>query len=90
MKNYKRKVIIWSILSVVAFIGIILLSYLVNLSQSTLDSTANVNLDEQILSIYRFVKAYAIGGLAFCCILLVIGSIITYAGIRSWKYAEMF
>lgn len=90
MKNYKRKVIIWSILSVLSLIMIIVLSYVINLTQGTIDATSSVNLDLKILSAYKFVKAYSVGGLAFFCIILVIGSVISYAGIRSWKYSEMF
>ncbi|UUD35937.1 hypothetical protein NPA08_03190 [Mycoplasmopsis citelli] len=90
MKHYKQKIIIWIILSVLALISIIVLSYLISFVQATLDSTNSVNIDLEIIKTYNFVKAYAIGGLAFSCIILVIGSIISYAGIKSWKYSELF
>ncbi|UUM20013.1 hypothetical protein NPA11_01065 [Mycoplasma sp. 1578d] len=66
------------------------LSYVINFAQGTLDATAGVNLDRTIISAYKVVKAYSIGGLTFFCIIVVIGSIISYAGLKSWKYSEMF
>ncbi|QCZ36483.1 hypothetical protein [Mycoplasma nasistruthionis] len=90
MKNYKRKVITWLILTIIAFIAIITLSILINSLSSTLELTEKVTLDQKIVDTYQFTKAYSIGGLALSCLIFVIGSVISYAGLKSWKYAEMF
>ncbi|WP_129725301.1 hypothetical protein [Mycoplasmopsis citelli] len=90
MKNYKRKVIIWLILSIISFVMIIILSYVINFASSTIYSTSSVVIEKDILDVYKYVRAYAIGGLSFFCIVFVMGSITSYAGIKSWKYSEMF
>ncbi|WP_025755619.1 hypothetical protein [Mycoplasmopsis cricetuli] len=90
MKNYKNKIIIWSIITVISSIMIIVLSVLIAQLSQTISLFNTVTLDLKILETYNYVKAYSIGGLAFFCILFVMGSIISYAGIRSWKYSELF
>ncbi|MEA4134369.1 hypothetical protein NPA13_02310 [Mycoplasma sp. 2045] len=88
MKNVRTKVVIWAILTVVALVAIIGLSILINNVQSLLD-IKKTTLDAKILQSYQYTKAYSIGGLAFSCLLFLMGSVITYAGIKSWRYSEM-
>lgn len=88
MKNVRTKVVIWAILTVVALGAIIGLSILINNVQSLLD-ISKTTLDDKILQTYQYTKAYSIGGLAFSCLLFLMGSVITYAGIKSWRYSEM-
>ncbi|SJZ55944.1 hypothetical protein [Mycoplasmopsis verecunda] len=90
MKNYKRRVITWSILTVLGLIGIIVLSVLITQVQPIIDLNDKVVLDTQIIDLAQYVKAYSIGGLAFSCLIFVMGSIITYAGYKSLNYVEMF
>ncbi|VEU58878.1 hypothetical protein [Mycoplasmopsis gallinacea] len=89
MKGYKRKIIFWAILTVVSLIAIILLSVLLSTVQPTLDLADEVELDSKIKNLYNSVKAYSIGGVAFFSILFLMGSVITYSGIKSWRYSEM-
>ncbi|TDV24154.1 hypothetical protein BCF59_0102 [Mycoplasmopsis mustelae] len=90
MKNYKTKIIIWAIISVIALVGIIALPIFITRLNYVLDLYEKVEFDREILDAYQFAKAYSIGGLAFFCVLLIIGCTITYAGIKSWRYSEMF
>lgn len=90
MKNYKVKIIIWSVVLVVSIIAIILLSISIQNLKSTMDLFDAVILDEKIQNTYKLIRAYCIGGLAFALILFVLSSIITYAGFKSWRYVEMF
>ncbi|QNM93576.1 hypothetical protein H9M94_03155 [Mycoplasma sp. Pen4] len=89
MKNIKRRVITWVILTVLAFIAIIALSAFISSLQGVLDIN-NVKLDSDIIDAYQYAKAYSIGGLAFSCVIFLLGSIISYAGLKSWKYIDMF
>ncbi|MFU2193217.1 hypothetical protein [Mycoplasma sp. 4079] len=88
MKNVRTKVVIWAILTVVSFVAIIGLSILISNVESTLN-LKKVSLDLKIIETYQYTKAYSIGGLAFACLLFMMGSVITYAGIKSWRYSEM-
>ncbi|QKT05357.1 hypothetical protein [Mycoplasma sp. OR1901] len=90
MGRYKTKIIIWSIVTLIAFIGIITLSVLISNLEFVLNLSEKVTLDQQITDTYKFIKSYSIGGLAFSIVVFVIGSIISYAGYKSWKYVEMF
>ncbi|MFV8401211.1 hypothetical protein [Mycoplasma sp. 2634B] len=89
MQNLKRKVIIWTILTVVAFVAIIGLSVFISDLQVILD-IHKVTLDPKIIDAYQYAKAYSIGGLSLSCLIFVLGMIISYAGIKSWKYTDMF
>ncbi|ATO30817.1 hypothetical protein CO229_01635 [Mycoplasmopsis bovirhinis] len=90
MQGYKRKVITWAIVTFLALIAIIALSiFLANLS-NVLELHKTVTLDQKIIDTYNFARSYTIGGLAFSCIIFLMGLIISYAGIKSWKYVEMF
>ncbi|MFV8434775.1 hypothetical protein ACNQ17_00515 [Mycoplasma sp. Sp48II] len=90
MKNYKRRVITWVIVTVIALIAIIVLSIMINYVQPLIDLNNKVILDSQIVNLAQYVKAYSIGGLAFACLLFVMGIVISYSGIKSLKYVEMF
>lgn len=90
MANYKRKVIIWTAIAVLAFIGIIALSVLISKLSVIIELNERVTLDAKIRDSYQFIKSYSIGGLAFLCVVFVMGTVISYAGIRTWKYTEMF
>ncbi|MHA0272655.1 hypothetical protein [Mycoplasma sp. 48589B] len=90
MKNYKRKVITWTIIAVLALIAIIGLSILISTIQPILNLNEKVGLDKTIIDSYQYIKAYSIGGLAFACLLFVMGSIIAYSGIKSLNYVQMF
>ncbi|VEU62710.1 hypothetical protein [Mycoplasmopsis bovirhinis] len=90
MQGYKRKVITWAIVTFLALIAIIALSiFLANLS-NVLELHKTVTLDQKIIDTYNFARSYTIGGLAFSCIIFLMGLIISYSGIKSWKYVEMF
>ncbi|MHA3825781.1 hypothetical protein ACX1NA_01505 [Mycoplasma sp. VS276A1] len=58
--------------------------------QPLIDLNEKVILDVKIVSLAQYVKAYSIGGLAFSCLLFVMGIAISYSGLRSLKYVEMF
>ncbi|WP_406614534.1 hypothetical protein ACJA23_01240 [Mycoplasma corogypsi] len=90
MKNYKVKIIIWLIMAIFAFVGIIALSINIAHVNELLLLKEKVTLDTAIVDTWTFSKAYMIGGLAFCCLIFVIGGVIGYAGIKSWKYTDMF
>ncbi|QDY87771.1 hypothetical protein [Mycoplasma anserisalpingitidis] len=90
MKNYKVKIVIWSVILLVSIIAIILLSINIHQLKETMDLFNVVELDSQIQSTYKLIRAYSIGGLAFALILFVLSSVITYAGFKSWRYVEMF
>ncbi|MFV8473842.1 hypothetical protein ACNQ1X_00740 [Mycoplasma sp. SK341A] len=90
MKNYKRKVITWTVIAVLSLIAIIALSVLISQIQPILDLGQRVILDNQIIDSYQYIKAYSIGGLAFACLLFVMGSVIAYSGIKSLNYVQMF
>ncbi|EIE42050.1 hypothetical protein MCANUFG4_01388 [Mycoplasmopsis canis UFG4] len=90
MTGYKRKVIIWTIITIIAFISIIALSIFLSKLGGVLKLHEYVTLDQKIIDTYNFARSYTIGGLAFACIIFMMGLIISYAGIKSWKYVEMF
>ncbi|WP_036452709.1 hypothetical protein [Mycoplasma buteonis] len=90
MKSYKRKLIIWIALTVFAIFGVIGLSVGISLIRSTIDLFKFISFASEITNAYRTVESYMIGGLAFCCLVTVLGTIITYSGIKSLKYTEMF
>ncbi|MFV8459286.1 hypothetical protein [Mycoplasma sp. 005V] len=90
MKNYKRKVITWAIISVLALVAIIVLSVLISQVQPLIDLNEKVTLDIKIVDLAQYVKSYSIGGIAFACLLFVMGTVITYSGFKSLKYVEMF
>lgn len=88
--KYKRKVIIWGIYSFISLVLIIVLAILLANVSYGLNLFNYVNLDAKINSIFKVIRAYCIGGLSFFTISLIVGSIITYSGIKSWKYMELF
>ncbi|WP_027121407.1 hypothetical protein [Mycoplasma leonicaptivi] len=90
MSGYKRKVIIWTILAFVALCGIIALSIFVSVLDNTLSVNSKVLLDNNIVDLYNALRSYSIGGLAFSCLIFLLGTVISYSGIKSWKYAEQF
>ncbi|AKF41120.1 hypothetical protein [Mycoplasmopsis canis] len=90
MAGYKRKVITWTIITIIAFISIIILSIFLSRLGGVLELHEHVTLDQKIIDTYNFARSYTIGGLAFACIIFMMGLIISYAGIKSWKYVEMF
>lgn len=90
MQGYKRKVITWSIVTVLAFIAIIALAIFLASLSNVLELHETVTLDQKIIDTYNFARSYTIGGLAFACIIFLMGLVISYAGIKSWKYVEMF
>lgn len=90
MKNYKVKIIIWSVVLLVCLVAIIVLSISIHQLKSTMDLFNIVELDKKIQDTYKLIRSYCIGGLAFALILFVLSSIITYAGFKSWRYVEMF
>ncbi|AMD81233.1 hypothetical protein MCANPG14_01438 [Mycoplasmopsis canis PG 14] len=90
MTGYKRKVITWTIITIIAFISIIILSIFLSRLGGVLELHEHVTLDQKIIDTYNFARSYTIGGLAFACIIFMMGLIISYAGIKSWKYVEMF
>ncbi|EIE40487.1 hypothetical protein MCANUF31_01408 [Mycoplasmopsis canis UF31] len=90
MAGYKRKVITWTIITIIAFISIIALSVFLSKLGGVLELHQHVTLDQKIIDTYNFARSYTIGGLAFACIIFLMGLVISYAGIKSWKYVEMF
>ncbi|MCU9934827.1 hypothetical protein [Mycoplasmopsis cynos] len=90
MNNYKRKVIIWTIITIIAFAAIIGLSIFIYRLGDVIELNEQVTLDQKIVDTYNFAKSYSIGGLAFSCIIFIMGLIISYAGFKSLKYVEMF
>ncbi|WBP84260.1 hypothetical protein [Mycoplasmopsis edwardii] len=90
MSGYKRKVITWTIISVIALAAIIGLAIFISQLSDIIALNENVTLDEKIIDTYNFARSYSIGGLAFACIIFIMGVVISYAGIKSWKYVEMF
>ncbi|MCU9939321.1 hypothetical protein NW739_00485 [Mycoplasmopsis felis] len=90
MKGYKRKIIIWTFVGLLALIAIIALSFLISSLEEVINIYEKVTLDTKIIDSYQFTKAYSIGGLAFSRVVFVMSFIIAYAGFRSLKYSEMF
>ncbi|RIV17010.1 hypothetical protein [Mycoplasmopsis gallopavonis] len=90
MKNYKRKVVLWVIVTVIAFISMIVLSIYIAKVNNMLGLLDKVSLDNEITKVWYFSKAYMIGGLAFSCLMFLIGIVISYAGLKSWRYADVF
>ncbi|QGZ97334.1 hypothetical protein GE118_00770 [Mycoplasma sp. NEAQ87857] len=90
MRNYKRKVIIWFIIAILAFIAMIGLSVLIWTINTSLEQWKTIRLDRSITDSYYFIKSYSIGGLALSCLLFLMGSVISYSGFKSWRYSEMF
>ncbi|MGZ9755514.1 hypothetical protein ACXYRQ_00520 [Mycoplasma sp. 394] len=90
MRTYKRRIIIWTIIAALALIAIIGLSIFIHQLGYTIELNKKVELDRSIIDAFQFSKAYSIGGLAFSCVVFIIGVIISYAGFKSWKYSEMF
>ncbi|MFA7699710.1 hypothetical protein [Mycoplasmopsis synoviae] len=90
MKKYKLKVTLWLLTAIFSLIMIIVLSSMIVTIENTLALARQVELDTTITNSYGFIKAYAIGAIAFFLIITLMGTAISYAGFKSWKYAEMF
>ncbi|WP_426461072.1 hypothetical protein [Mycoplasma hafezii] len=90
MKDYKRKVYTWIIFTILGIVGIIGLSIGIHEVQGYIKLFNDVSVAIEVSNAYYVTESYMIGGLAFCCLITILGSIITYSGLKSLKYTEMF
>ncbi|WP_036464188.1 hypothetical protein [Mycoplasmopsis sturni] len=91
MKNYKFKIVLWSFIGILSLIMVVVFAVLISYFQNTINlSETVVRLDNKIIETYKIIQSYSIGGLAFFSLLTPMSIIISYAGYKSWKYAELF
>lgn len=85
--NIKAKTIIWIIIAVIGFIGVVVCSVLIAKVNYFNTLRDKIELENAVVEIYNNLKAYAIGILAFSLVIMSIGIYIAYAGIKSWHYS---
>lgn len=84
--NIKTKVIFWITLTTIALIVLILCSIIVHNASLIIETRKYMEFAFEIVNRANIEKSYAIGGLALSIVVILMGSYISYAGIKSWNY----
>ncbi|AIA29586.1 hypothetical protein MCFN_02245 [Mycoplasmopsis californica] len=85
--NVKKNTITWAFVGLIAFVAAIISIVLIVRISRDIETITSVQIWDNEIQPYRAYKAYGIGILSFSSVVLVISSIITYLGIKSWNYS---
>lgn len=84
--NIRPKVILWMIFLFCGIVGIILCSIIIHNSKYVIATSKIITIPTSYVNQALYEQAISIGLLVLSIIVTIIGSYITYAGIKSWKY----
>lgn len=84
--NIKTKTIIWLILAIIAFILLIIFAVVLHNTIQVLKLSEFISFDKDYLHEAMSQYSFAIAIITFSSIIILIGTYISYAGFKSWKY----